>query len=99
MTGEHPFFCFSRTNLTGTAQTPRCTNIPQLSEEQAEDLDAIQFAADDSALVVNHEKEDQCFINNLAMLHGREAFVEPGYPQSTECVCDCVAKQKGRPRG
>jgi hypothetical protein len=41
---------------------------------QAEALDAVHFTAQSHQLVTTMERGDIRFINNLALLHGRESF-------------------------
>ena len=54
---------------------PRSVGIPGLSEKQAEALDAIHFIAEKHAIRPTMEKGDIRFINNMAILHRRETFV------------------------
>jgi len=65
---------FARPPLTGHHATPRSAGIPKLSESQAEALDAVHFTAQSHQLVTTMERGDIRFINNLALLHGREPF-------------------------
>ncbi|MCJ1403474.1 hypothetical protein MMC11_006697 [Xylographa trunciseda] len=73
---HQPILCFSRSNLTGTNVAPRSPNIPQLSEIQAEALDALHYCAEKHAIEVKHRKGDMYFLNNLTVLHGRASFVD-----------------------
>jgi hypothetical protein len=54
---------------------PRSEGIPGLTEAQAEALDAVHFIAERHALRPTMEKGDIRFINNMAIVHRREAFV------------------------
>ena len=73
---NQPFFCFSRTNLTGTSVVPRQPHTQQLSNEQADALDEVHFTAEINAITVEHQQGDMYFLNNLHVLHGREAFID-----------------------
>ena len=67
-------FNFSRRVLTGAPMTPRSTNIPPMTEAQAEALDAVHYSALKHCLNLQVKKGDMCFINNLAFMHSRTAF-------------------------
>jgi hypothetical protein len=71
----------SRRLLTGSPDTPRTKGIPALTEKQAEALDAVHFIAQANSLKLSVEKGDMCFINNMAILHSREAFEDGRYTQ------------------
>lgn len=66
--------CFSRRPLTGSASAPRDPHIPPLTEAQAEALDAVHFVALKHSIALQLEKGDIQFINNMGLLHAREAF-------------------------
>ena len=67
---------FARRNFTGFRQggLPRSTNIPPITEAQAEALDAVEFTAEKHAVSLELRKGDIQYVNNLAILHSREAF-------------------------
>jgi hypothetical protein len=66
---------FSRRLLVGhPPQTPRTPGIPGLSEAQAEALDAMHFIARKHEFKPRMQRGDLRFINNMAVLHRREAF-------------------------
>lgn len=65
---------FSRRPLTGSKVSPRTPGIPSLTEAQAEALDAVHFTAERHALVLNQQRGDMQFWNNLSIVHGREGF-------------------------
>jgi Taurine catabolism dioxygenase TauD, TfdA family len=48
--------------------------VPGLTEDQAEALDAVQFIAQKHQLNMSLKKGDLRFINNMSMIHCREAF-------------------------
>jgi Taurine catabolism dioxygenase TauD, TfdA family len=54
-----------------------------MTVRQADALDAVHFAAEKHALAVKHIKGDIFLINNLATLHGREAFTN-GFEDKTD---------------
>lgn len=60
---------------------PRSAEIPHLSDVQADALDTLHFTAAKHAMVVPQLKGDMYFVNNLAILHAREAYEDgPGEP-------------------
>lgn len=65
---------FSRRVLTGTPMTPRSEELPPMSEAQAEALDAVHFCALENSVKIRLQAGDMCFVNNLAVLHSRNAF-------------------------
>lgn len=69
---------FSRRLLVGNAPfSPRTRGIPGLTEAQAEALDAVHFAARACEIKPRMERGDLRFVNNMALLHRREAFANP----------------------
>lgn len=71
---NHILLNFSRRVLTGHPYAPRSRNIPGLNEAQAEALDAVHFIGLKHQKRLSTKKGDIRFINNMALLHGREAF-------------------------
>jgi hypothetical protein len=68
-------FSFSRRLLVGhPPNDPRTEGIPGLTEAQAEALDAVHFAARKYQIAPTMKKGDLRFINNMGLLHCREAF-------------------------
>jgi hypothetical protein len=67
-------FSFARPPLTGHYAHSRSPGIPNLTEAQAEALDAVHFIAQSHQLRMKMEPGDIRFINNMALLHGREPF-------------------------
>lgn len=49
-----------------------------MTEEQAEALDKVHFTARDNALKIKLQRGDIELINNFAMFHARESFVDNG---------------------
>ena len=60
--------------LLGNPRSPRTKGIPDLTEAQAEGLDALQFIAEKHEISPAMEKGDMRFFNNMGILHRREAF-------------------------
>ncbi|KAL9096765.1 MAG: hypothetical protein Q9165_001253 [Trypethelium subeluteriae] len=71
---QQVFLNFSRRLLTGHPHSPRTEGIPGLTEAQAEALDAVHFIAHRHQFKMAMEAGDLRFINNMAILHCREAF-------------------------
>ena len=72
-----PILNFSRRTLTSNDNFPRTRGshlYEPLIEAQAEAIDAIHFTAVKHGLEINLLPGDMCFINNLALMHGRNAF-------------------------
>ncbi|KAG6809387.1 hypothetical protein H0H92_000456 [Tricholoma furcatifolium] len=69
---------FSRRYFTGFPGQPRSTNIPPLSEAQAEALDALHFLAEKYHLKLNFQKGDMQYINNFCLFHARDGFRDEG---------------------
>jgi hypothetical protein len=72
-------FSFSRRLLVGhPPNDPRTVGIPGLTEAQAEALDAVHFAARKYEIRPTMRKGDLRFINNMGLLHCRDAFEDDG---------------------
>lgn len=67
---------YSRRNLTGYMDCKRSATIPQLTEAQAEALDAVHFTAEKYAISLDFHKGDIQFANNLSIMHARAAFTD-----------------------
>lgn len=67
-----PFLSFTRFALTGLPTYPRGADSPQLSPEQADALDTIQYLAEKHCVEVEQEKGDIFIVNNRAALHARD---------------------------
>ncbi|KAG5954977.1 hypothetical protein E4U58_007373, partial [Claviceps cyperi] len=67
---------FGRAALLGSASHPRPANLPQLTSLQLEALDAIEAIAQATQLEIETRAGDIHLINNLAILHRREGFVD-----------------------
>ncbi|QUC17916.1 uncharacterized protein UV8b_02157 [Ustilaginoidea virens] len=66
---------FGRTALMGSASHVRPAHLPKLNGAQVEALDAIETIAKATQLEITTQAGDMHFINNLAILHRREGFV------------------------
>lgn len=62
--------------FSGFLEIPRRTNIPPITEAQAEALDTIHFIAEKNNLGMNFQKGDIQYINNLGLFHGRDGFTD-----------------------
>jgi hypothetical protein len=60
----------------GSASHPRAAQLPTLSPRQLEALDAIEAIARATQLEIVTQPGDIHVINNLAILHRRECFVD-----------------------
>ncbi|KAH8654984.1 hypothetical protein BGZ60DRAFT_418179 [Tricladium varicosporioides] len=67
---------YARRSFTGFLHLPRSQDIPPITEEQAEALDALHFLAERFSLTLDFQKGDIQFINNLALFHARDGFVD-----------------------
>ncbi|KAI1447686.1 Clavaminate synthase-like protein [Annulohypoxylon stygium] len=67
---------FGRTPLLGSAIHPRPEHLPKLNDRQREALDVVEAIAQAVQLEIKTQAGDMHFINNLAILHRREGFVD-----------------------
>ena len=67
---------FGRAPLMGNDTHPRSATLPQLNRQQIDALDAIEAIARATELQIQTQPGDLHFINNLAILHRREGFVD-----------------------
>ncbi|KXN87804.1 hypothetical protein AN958_08120 [Leucoagaricus sp. SymC.cos] len=65
---------YARRYFTGYMGLPRSTDIPPITEAQAEALDALHFLAERFSLGLNFQKGDIQYINNLSTFHARDGF-------------------------
>ncbi|KAF7294661.1 Clavaminate synthase-like protein [Mycena indigotica] len=72
----HIVIQYSRRHFTGYGEQIRSTNIPPISEAQAEALDMLHFLAEKHSLGLNFQKGDIQYINSMGLLHARDAFVD-----------------------
>ncbi|KAG5646882.1 hypothetical protein DXG03_001958 [Asterophora parasitica] len=67
---------YARRLFTGYLALPRSTDIPAITEAQAEALDAVHFLGEKYNLGLNFQKGDIQYINNLGVFHARDAFAD-----------------------
>ncbi|KAM7196156.1 hypothetical protein V8F20_007191 [Naviculisporaceae sp. PSN 640] len=67
---------FGRAALLGNEAHPRPKHLPSLTSRQIEALDAIEAIAQATQMEIKTQAGDIHFINNLAILHRREGFVD-----------------------
>ncbi|KAL0959090.1 hypothetical protein HGRIS_014388 [Hohenbuehelia grisea] len=72
--GEHAVIQYSRRKFTGYGAQKRSPHIPPITEAQAEALDALHFLAEKFSLGIQGQKGDIQYINNVGLVHAREAF-------------------------
>ncbi|KAK1149760.1 hypothetical protein N8T08_005314 [Aspergillus melleus] len=73
-TEERVLIQYARRYFTGFLAQPRSTNIPPISEAQAEALDALHFLAERHSAALDFQKGDVQYINNLSIFHARKGF-------------------------
>lgn len=71
-----PILNFERRALLGSTCSPRSPTIPAADESQKEALDIVQMLARKFQLSTKMQRGDMRFINNLALLHSRDSFVD-----------------------
>ncbi|KAF3044728.1 hypothetical protein E8E12_009870 [Didymella heteroderae] len=67
---------YARRTFTGFQGLPRSTDIPPITEAQAEALDALHIVAEKYAVSLNFKKGDVQFANNLSIFHARDGFTD-----------------------
>jgi len=67
---------FGRAPLLGNTAHPRPDHLPTLTAVQVEALDAVEAIAGATEFQFRTQAGDLHFINNLAVLHRREGFVD-----------------------
>ncbi|CAI9627286.1 hypothetical protein GT037_004314 [Alternaria burnsii] len=65
---------FVRSILLGSDFVPRSSDTPRLSDEQKSAVDLMCEAASRHAVKLEQKRGDILFLNNLAILHAREAY-------------------------
>lgn len=75
-TPERIIIQYARRTFTGYMSLPRGSSTPPITEAQAEALDALHFTAERLSVDLDFQKGDIQFLNNLAMFHARDAFVD-----------------------
>lgn len=72
---------FGRTPLLGSAAHERPAHLPTLTPRQLEALDAVEEIAKATQLEIATRAGDMHFINNFAVMHRREGFVDGQGPE------------------
>ncbi|KAH9902203.1 Clavaminate synthase-like protein [Xylariomycetidae sp. FL2044] len=72
---------FGRTPLLGNATHPRPEHLPKINDRQREALDMVEAVAQAVQFELQTQAGDMHFINNLAILHRREGFVDGAGPR------------------
>lgn len=78
-TPERVLIQYARRYFTGFLAQPRSTDIPPITEAQAEALDTLHFLAEKHSASLDFQKGDVQYVNNLSIFHARNGFRdEPG---------------------
>lgn len=72
---------YARRTFTGFGALPRSSNIPPITEAQAEALDALHFLAEKYAVGLDFRQGDIQYVNNLSIFHARDKFVDTASQQ------------------
>lgn len=90
-TPERVLIQYARRYFTGFKAQPRSTDIPPITEAQAEALDALHFLAEKHSASLDFQKGDIQYANNLSIFHARNGFKDaPG----KECVSSSLIYSK-----
>lgn len=65
---------YARRSFTGYWGLPRSSDIPPITEAQAEALDALHFTAEKYAAHLDFHQGDIQYANNLSIFHARGGF-------------------------
>ena len=71
---ERMIIQYARRTFTGYWGLPRSSNIPPITEAQAEALDALHFLAEKHAVTLDFQQGDIQYANNLSIFHARDGF-------------------------
>ncbi|KAM5350994.1 hypothetical protein ACJ41O_003717 [Fusarium nematophilum] len=67
---------YARRYFVGFGALPRSSEIPPITEAQAEALDTLHFLGEKLSVSTNFAKGDMQYINNLAVFHARDTFTD-----------------------
>jgi hypothetical protein len=67
---------YARRSFTGYWGLPRSSDIPPITEAQAEALDTLHFLAEKYAVALDFHQGDIQYVNNLSIFHARGGFVD-----------------------
>jgi alpha-ketoglutarate-dependent taurine dioxygenase len=73
---ERVILQYARRIFTGYQALPRSANIPPITEAQAEALDALHYLGERFHLGLDVRQGDIQYVNNLAVFHARDGFVD-----------------------
>ena len=76
---------YARRYFTGFGALPRSPAIPPISEAQAEALDALHFLGEKYNVGLDFRKGDIQYVNNLAIFHARDGFIDTSEKQWVTC--------------
>ena len=79
---ERVILQYARRYFTGFGALPRSTQIPPITEAQAEALDAIHFLGEKFNVGLDFRQGDIQYVNNLAIFHARDGFKDTAEQQS-----------------
>ena len=82
--------------LLGSAAQPRPSHLPSLTPQQREALEVVEAIARATELKITTRPGDLHFINNLAVLHRRDEFVDDEANDEANADATGVAKTKGK---
>ncbi|SMY28610.1 unnamed protein product [Zymoseptoria tritici ST99CH_1A5] len=71
---ERMIIQYARRTFTGYMGLPRSSDIPPITEAQAEALDTLHFLAEKHAVTLDFQQGDVQYVNNLSIFHARNAF-------------------------
>ncbi|KAI1456975.1 Clavaminate synthase-like protein [Annulohypoxylon moriforme] len=74
--GNGPVIRYSRFPMTGFEDKRRNAALPSPTRAQVEALNTVQFLAEKNSVPLPMEKGDLIFINDMAILHGREGYID-----------------------
>lgn len=67
---------YGRRYYVGFGELPRSSHLPPITEAQAEALDALHFLGERFGVSTNFEKGDMQYVNNVAISHSRDGFID-----------------------
>ncbi|BCS30606.1 TauD/TfdA family dioxygenase [Aspergillus puulaauensis] len=75
-TPDRALLQYGRRYYVGFGELPRSRHLPPITEAQAEALDALHFLGERFGVSTNFEKGDMQYVNNVAILHSRDGFID-----------------------
>jgi hypothetical protein len=80
-TPERILLQYARRYYVGFGQLPRSKHLPPITEAQAEALDSLHFLGERFSVSTNFKKGDMQYVNNVAIFHARDGFIDKGDKQ------------------